>query len=460
MSKKDKKIKAAAEYIIVLVFFTLIMTVLVLLTVLLNNELVLRFEKGDSVPQNVFIVPLFRFILNNLMVIFPAMWAVGTAVISFYYIRKKRIFSEDFTPVSRKRTKRLRRSIMLRFFLTVAGFTAGLFLFVYTSYEVCTSIIWEYNSALYVSLRFIGNNIVLIMIIVWLAGVTFISYRTISRLTSYLDIIVVETGQLLSDKSRPVVLPAEIKSLQDELNLVREQAQNSAQLAKEAEQRKNDLIVYLAHDLKTPLTSVIGYLTLLQDEPMLTPEMRAKYTGIALDKAERLEELINEFFDVTRFNLTAMTLESERISLSRMLEQLKDEFLPILKEKRLTWQAEIEEDVEMICDPAKLERVFDNLIRNAVSYGYRETAIELCMKRVQGGAEIRIKNHGRTIPPEKLELIFQQFFRLDVSRTSSTGGAGLGLAIAKEIVKLHGGTITAESENESVCFTVFLPETP
>ena len=251
--------------------------------------------------------------------------------------------------------------------------------------------------------------------------------------------------------------PERLKELQDELNQVRERAAAQARIAKEAEQRKNDLIVYLAHDLKTPLTSVIGYLTLLCDEPQISEELRAKYLGIALGKAERLEDLINEFFDITRFNLTSITLEPEQIHLSRMLEQLASEFFPILGEKGLTWNLDIAPDVYVFCDSDKLERVLDNLIRNAVNYSYPDSPIRLSLTPVREYVKICVENRGRTIPPEKLGRLFDQFFRLDSSRSSSTGGAGLGLAIAKELVERFGGSIRAESAEETIRFTVLLP---
>ena len=273
----------------------------------------------------------------------------------------------------------------------------------------------------------------------------------------YLDQLVDAAEDLARDPSRPIYLPEPLWKAQNQLNQAREKAQKDAEAAREAEQRKNDLIVYLAHDLKTPLTSVVGYLSLLRDEPQISPELRERYTGIALEKALRLEDLINEFFDITRFNLTSLALEPERTDLGRMLEQLASEFLPILGEKDLTWEARIAPGVELLCDRDKLQRVLDNLIRNAVSYSYPGTAITLTMAREGDEAVLTVQNHGRTIPPEKLERIFQQFYRVDTSRSSSTGGAGLGLAIAKEIVELHGGSIRAESESESITFTVRLP---
>ena len=284
-----------------------------------------------------------------------------------------------------------------------------------------------------------------------------LAYYFIAKPFRYLDAVVQASGQLAHPSEDAIVLPPAVHSVQDELNLLRERALRNAMIAKEAEQRKNDLIVYLAHDLKTPLTSVIGYLALMQDEPHISQYLRERYTGIVLDKAQRLEDLINEFFDITRFNLTTLTLEKESVNLSRMLEQIASEFEPVLAEKGLYWQTEIAPGIELLCDPDKLQRVFDNLIRNAVNYSYADTEILLTMTAEEHTVRIYIKNHGRTIPPEKLGHIFEQFFRVDSSRASATGGAGLGLAIAKEIVELHGGRVWAQSQEESVAFTVEIP---
>lgn len=359
----------------------------------------------------------------------------------------------------RKHVRRsgLTRRILIQYMITIIGFAGSIPVIVLFAWGICSSMTWYSSNPLWHILNWVKEYIILVGGLFFLAGWISITYYFISKPLRYLDDVVLASEQLATLSEIPISLPANMQSIQDELNLVREQALRNALLAKEAEQRKNDLIVYLAHDLKTPLTSVIGYLTLLRDEPQISQELRLKYTGIALAKAERLEDLINEFFDITRFNLTAMTLETEHVSLSRMLEQVASEFLPVLAEKELEWELSIEPEVEIYCDPDKLERVFDNLVRNAVNYSYSGTGICLSLQQKENAVRIEVSNRGRTIPKEKLDRIFEQFFRMDSSRASATGGAGLGLAISKEIVELHGGSVEVQSADERIVFTVTLP---
>lgn len=355
------------------------------------------------------------------------------------------------------RRSRISRQLLLQYTLSLIGFAVTTAILVLLAWKICTSFTWLETDPLYKILQYVREYIIFFVGIFALAGWTVITYYFISKPLRYLDEVVDAAENMAQSPEKQILLPPAMLDTQNEMNLIRESALRDARAAREAEQRKNDLIVYLAHDLKTPLTSVIGYLTLLRDEPQISQELRAKYNGIALDKAQRLEDLLNEFFDITRFNLTALTLESETVNLTRMLEQIVYEFHPVLAEKNLTWETQLAQNIQIACDPDKLERVFDNLFRNAANYSYPDTGIVVSLTQTDADAVITIRNHGKTIPPEKLSRIFEQFFRLDSSRASTTGGAGLGLAIAKEIVELHGGTIKAESENESICFTVTLP---
>ncbi len=346
-----------------------------------------------------------------------------------------------------------------QYFLSLLASAAGIAFFALCCILFFGAFNWWRNSTLLRNLLYACRDYFLLLYIL-AVGIAWIlcTIHLLRRPLGYLDELVAAAERLTQDSGRMIFLPTPLREAQDHLNLLRERSLRAAAVAKEAEQRKNDLIVYLAHDLKTPLTSVIGYLTLLRDEEEISPRLREKYTGIALDKALRLEDLVNEFFDITRFNLTTLTLEPERTNLSRMLEQMVSEFSPVLQEKELSWETAISQDVEISCDRDKLQRVLDNLIRNAVSYSAPGTAILVAMEPEGNEAVLRLQNHGRTIPPEKLCHIFEQFYRVDSSRASATGGAGLGLAIAKEIVELHGGSITAESEQESILFTVRLPK--
>ena len=210
--------------------------------------------------------------------------------------------------------------------------------------------------------------------------------------------------------------------------------------------------------MKTPLASVIGYLNLLRDERELSAELEEKYLSISLEKAERLEELINEFFEIARFNLSNIPLQYGTISLNRLLEQLVFEFKPMLQEKGLDCSIRMEEEIKLSCDADKMQRVFDNLLRNAVFYSFENTTVHIVARRENDRVRIQFINHGQTIPEEKLNRIFEQFYRLDASRGTNRGGAGLGLAIAKEIIELHKGSITAESEKEQIRFEVSLPD--
>ncbi len=253
------------------------------------------------------------------------------------------------------------------------------------------------------------------------------------------------------------VFPPAYAEVATQIVQIKSTMQRHEQAVKNETDRKNDLITYLAHDLKTPLTSVIGYLDLLEEASDMPKEQREKYIHITLEKALRLEKLINEFFEITRYNLQQIVLDKEPLDLSFMLMQLTDEFYPLLTGHGNTIELQTEDELTVFGDSMKLARVFNNILKNAISYSYPNTPIKVWAGKREKDIIICFMNQGKTIPAEKLNAIFEKFFRMDEARSTNTGGAGLGLAIAKEIVTLHGGTIGASSEDETTTFTVTLP---
>ncbi|BDF33278.1 hypothetical protein CE91St62_13430 [Lachnospiraceae bacterium] len=262
---------------------------------------------------------------------------------------------------------------------------------------------------------------------------------------------------MMTDTETTEIFPKEYAELSVQMAEIKSTMQRHEQILKEEAARKNDLITYLAHDLKTPLTSVIGYLSLLDEAPDMPGSQKERYVRITLDKAQRLEKLTNEFFEITRYNLQQIALEKETIDLCYMLVQMTDEFYPLLTSHGNTAHLDVSEDMTIYGDALKLARVFNNILKNAIAYSYPDTVIEIWAEERAEETLICFRNKGKTIPAQKLESIFEKFFRLDEARTTNAGGAGLGLAIAKEIVTLHGGNITVESRDELTTFCLSLP---
>ena len=273
--------------------------------------------------------------------------------------------------------------------------------------------------------------------------------------TRYFEEISRGMDVLLRDMPGEISLSPELLTIERKMNLTKHTIDQQKSRMLLDEQQKNDLIMYLAHDLKTPLASSISYLSLLRDEKQISDELREKYLSISLSKAERLEDLINEFLEIAKYNLSSITLQYREINLTRLLEQLVYEFGPVLDKKGLSCRLEMKEDIMLKCDADKMLRVFDNLLQNAAVYSSKGSNITIEARCHADHVTITFSNHGSTIPKEKLDRIFQQFYRLDGEHR--TEGTGLGLAIAKQITELHGGTITAASEHDETVFTVMLP---
>lgn len=367
--------------------------------------------------------------------------------------------SEHFDKNNKLRME-LTGQLMRRFYLQLLIYVICIALLFTAAYLACSQRIWYKSDPFWPLIHFIHEHWFGCFMICVVAGFILFSFWSFRRTVWFMEDILGAVNGIYREKDELVELPQELHEVEKELNQVMLNVRTSRKKAEEAEQRKNDLIIYMAHDLKTPLTSVIGYLSLLDEEKDISDELKQKYLGIALKKSQRLEELVNEFFEITRFNLSTMTLELSTVNLTRMLQQISYEFIPVFQEKGLTYQLELDPDLKLLCDIDKMERVFDNLLKNAVNYSYKETQIRILahVEQRRGSDKeilhIQIMNHGKTIPKEKQERIFEQFFRLESSRDSGTGGAGLGLAIAREIVEQHGGELTCESEDEQIIFHI------
>lgn len=219
--------------------------------------------------------------------------------------------------------------------------------------------------------------------------------------------------------------------------------------------KKNDLVTYLAHDLKTPLTSIIGYLAIL-DESEVPENIRRDYIKKLLEKSYKLEDLTNQFFDITRFSLQEIPLNKSLLDAAFFLEQLTEELYPILRDKNLKFDIDLPPNMKIYVDGALFARVLNNLLKNAIAYSHKDSVIKINGKVGKSSIQLFIENDGDVISEQELKLIFEKFYRRDQSRSQSAG-SGLGLAIAKEIVQRHQGSIDAESQDGHTVFIITLP---
>ena len=229
----------------------------------------------------------------------------------------------------------------------------------------------------------IANKIILLGI-TYLVIFAIISFFVIRNTSNNMVEIIKAMDQIIKEPEKEVKLSNDLILLESKLNNIRVDLVSNQNKAKEALQKKNDLIMYMAHDLKTPLTSIIGYLTLLTDEKEIPENLQKKYMDIALKKSLRLEELTNQFFDITRYNLQSMPITKQNIDLVFLLEQLVEESYPMLQEKKLECILNKPKAIQFMGDGDKLARAFGNLLKNAINYSYLNTTIKIDIKNNEG----------------------------------------------------------------------------
>jgi len=318
----------------------------------------------------------------------------------------------------------------------------------------------EHSSAL---LNMVGQSDVVVVLVYVLIGilafaVTFLllqekSAAYIGRISDAVERI--SEGDLNTQVE--VVGDDEFSSMASSLNKMVEDIRWLMDKERESERTKNELITNVAHDLRTPLTSIIGYLELLSGKVELPPEMQKKYIDIAYSKAKRLEKLIEDLFGFTKMNYGRLSMHVSQVDIIKLLGQLLEESYPNFADKGLSYELQSNVPSKVItADGNLLARLFDNLINNAIKYGADGKRV---MVNVAAGPEtvtVSVTNYGYVIPAEELPLIFDKFYRVEQSRSTHTGGTGLGLAIVKNIVDMHGGTIDVKSDLNGTVFTVTL----
>lgn len=251
------------------------------------------------------------------------------------------------------------------------------------------------------------------------------------------------------------VLSKTLLAKEKESEKLKEKERAALDVERNAERQKNELITNVAHDLRTPLTTIVGYLELIKDDSALSKEDVHKYSGIAYEKSIRLQEMMDDLFEFTKLDNADIKLNKSMINLSGLIMQMTDEFYPSFKDCNITPIVDLpEENIYVQGDGQLLARVFDNLISNALKYGYHNTDLKIEVSGDEKYATVKVINHGDTIASEDIPLLFNKFYRTDSSRNSKTGGTGLGLAITKNIVDLHHGDISVTSDDQITTFIV------
>lgn len=275
---------------------------------------------------------------------------------------------------------------------------------------------------------------------------------------TYISDRIIDIADGKSDEKIIIERQDEIGEIAGRINEMTEQINQLITSERDALQSNKDLIACVAHDLRTPITSVKGYLDLALDTKHYDLEQRQKYVRIAQTKANRLECLIHDLFNYTKLTSGEITLHRSKIDLVQLVEQMVEEFYPLFQEEELECTTKYNISyLEMNMDGELIARAVQNLLSNAIKYGKDGKHVYVELECLEQEVQIRVTNYGLVIPEESIKHLFDKFYRVERSRNVKTGGTGLGLNIAQEIVHLHGGRIQVTSGASGTCFTIALP---
>lgn len=290
--------------------------------------------------------------------------------------------------------------------------------------------------------------------VLWMIALNWSRFRAYAKVAN--SVRHIAEGHL--DQKVNVAAKNEVGELASSINRLLEQLQQAIEDERQAEQSKNELVTNVSHDLRTPLTSILGYLSLI-DEDRYRDEVELRlYVQIAYEKAQRLHVLIQDLFEFTRLRHDAIPLQMKPINAVEIMSQMLVHYRLSLRKAGMAGHLHTAEtELPLVADPDKLFRVFDNLFTNGIVYGQEGGKLDVYVRREGTDAVIEVVNYGPPIPAVDLPHIFERFYRVDRSRNEHTGGSGLGLAISKSIVERHGGSILAESGSSRTAFIVRLP---
>lgn len=260
------------------------------------------------------------------------------------------------------------------------------------------------------------------------------------------------------DHRIPFELSGDHQRVVDSVNSLVDSVISSMEEERALKQSKDDLITNVSHDLRTPLTSIIGYLRLIEDRQFKNEDDILKYTHTAYLKSIQMKSLVEDLFEYTKVSQSNPHLTINTINVDSMLQQLAASFELEAKQKHFVITSQCTpKDLEITGDAEKIGRVFNNLITNALKYGNGGKNIFLSAKQINDTVIFEVANDGEKVPAEALGKLFDRFYRVEGSRSKATGGTGLGLAIAQSIVEMHNGTIKAHSNDKRTSFVIQLP---
>ncbi|MGO4546605.1 sensor histidine kinase [Paenibacillus sp. 2TAB23] len=340
------------------------------------------------------------------------------------------------------------QSLVLMIFFVIAGHLLAYSLIQYTSYD--RILIWMVNH--------MGSTPIAAMFgcLLFLAFFFWTSRKMIADLKDIRNgLKQMAAGRL--DYSIPVKSSDELGEIATSINELGQQFNQLLQEERNAERSKNDLITGVSHDLRTPLTSILGYLELIEHDRYQDEVELRYFVTIAYEKSKHLKGLIDDLFEYTKLN-NDMPLALIELDIARFAAQLAEEFVPSLEKADMSCRIQASaQRLVIMADGDLLARAFDNLMANAIQYGHKGKFIDIQITRTDEEAIVRFINYGDPIPPKDIAYIFDRFYRADRSRTAEMGGTGLGLAITRSIVEAHSGLISVSSTPAETCFETRFP---